>query len=72
MEIITESPSLSNLVTLMILLVTFLLLFKMIKNFERLIFTVIGLLMGLLIARHFPVFVEQIFTLIEGSWKTAE
>ena len=69
MVLFPDSPFLNDVIALLIILLAFMLVLKLIKNSDRLILTLIGILMGVIIARYFPLFVEQVFSFVEGGWR---
>ena len=58
MVLFPDSPFLNDVIALLIILLAFMLVLKLIKNSDRLILTLIGILMGVIIAKYFPLFVE--------------
>jgi len=66
--IFPENPLLNDLVVVLVILIAFTLFMQLVKNSDRLILTLIGILMGIIIAKHFPSLVEQFFTFVDG-WR---
>ena len=63
---------LNDLIAILIILIAFMLVMQLVRNSDRLILTLIGILMGVIIAKHFPLFVEQVFNFVDGGWRTEE
>ena len=72
MALLFENSMLNDMIAMLIILIAFVLVMQLIKNSDRLILTLIGILMGVMIAKHFPLFVEEVITLIDSGWRTTE